>query len=178
MLLRLMRRIVLVVTVSTLEILRSPSVTVSLSHLETKDSKGTVIGRSVYICDACLFVPKFDVVGPMGVKKFHIRPDTCCAGMCMQCRCDAGKKCLRVPFYVRDPNTLDKLGSKLGSGEQEWSAAKVDSLWSGWANECCMMKNAYRVVYPVDLSVDDKLLLTGSGLLVDLTLYEQRQNDD
>ena len=114
----------------------------------------------------------------MGVKKFHIRPDTCVFGMCVQCRCDQGKKCLRVPFYVRDPSTLNKLGSSLGSGENEASAAKIDSLWAGWANECCMMKDAYRVVYPVDMSVEDKLLLTGSGLLVDLTLFEQRQDDN
>lgn len=147
-----------------------------LPYLETKVG-GQVVGRTVYICDQCLCIPKFDVLDTSGHKKFHIRPDTCCAGCCVQCRCDAKKKCLRVPFYIRDPNTLVKAQS-VKVGDMDNGAAKIDALWAGWANECCMMKDAYQVIYPAQLSVEDKLLLTGSALLVDLTLFEQRQDDD
>jgi hypothetical protein len=148
-----------------------------LPYLETKVG-GQVVGRTVYICDAFVCIPKFDVLDVSGQKKFHIRSDTCFGGCCVQCRCDAKKKCLRVPFYVRDPNTLEKLNSFKVGDDVDHSAAKIDSLWSGWANECCYKKDAYHVVYPANMTAEDKLLLTGSAILVDLTVFEQRQDDN
>lgn len=148
-----------------------------LPYLESKKSDGTVLGRTEYICDGCMFVPKFDVLGADGTKKFHIRPDTCFCGCCMRCRCDNKKKCFRVPFVVRDPRSLEALGSSRSDGTLEERKAKIDSLWSGWKNECCSMKDAYHIVYPEKLSVEDKLLLTGSGLLIDLTIFEQKNDD-
>jgi len=147
-----------------------------LPHLDTKTNDGQLIGRTIYICDYYLCVPKFDVLDASGNKKFHIRPDVCCMGCCVQCRCDAGKKCLRVPFVVRHPQTLVALKSKKIGTEEEINA-KIDSLWTGWKNECCSMKDAYHLVYPQNLSPEEKLLLTGSGLLLDLTIFEQRQDN-
>lgn len=145
-----------------------------LPYLDTKTKDGRVIGKTIYVCDLCCFVPKFDVYDASERKRYRIRPDTCCLGICVMCRFGGGKgKCCRVPFIVRDPNTLEPLVAR---GAQE-SRAMVDSLWSGWANECCRMKNAYHLVFPENITTEDKLLLTGSGILIDMTLFEQRSND-
>ena len=58
-----------------------------LPNMVTKDASGRVVGETRYVCDACLFVPKWDVHGPRGEKQFHVRPDTCVAGTCVQCKC-------------------------------------------------------------------------------------------
>ena len=145
-----------------------------LPYLETKRSDGTSVGKTLYICDACCFVPKFDVFDESGHRKYRIKPDTCVLGMCVMCRCGEEKgKCCRIPFIVRDPNNLEPIAASANSENK----AMVDSLWTGWANECCRRKNAYHLVFPSDMSVDDKLLLTGSGILIDLLMFEQKQDD-
>mmetsp|Transcript_6396 Transcript_6396/g.14081 ORF Transcript_6396/g.14081 Transcript_6396/m.14081 type:complete len:253 (+) Transcript_6396:88-846(+) len=78
-------------------------------YLETKDESGTVIGKTQYVCDWYICVPKFDIYDGNDAKKYRLRPDTCIGGCCVMCRCGgkgAGGKCFRVPFIVRDPNTV------------------------------------------------------------------------
>ena len=58
-----------------------------LHYLETKRSDDTSVGKTLYICDACCFVPKFDVFDENGHRKYRIKPDTCVLGMCVMCRC-------------------------------------------------------------------------------------------
>jgi hypothetical protein len=56
-----------------------------------------------------VFVPKFDVFDGNGTKKYRLRPDTCIGGCCVMCRCGgkgSGGKCCRIPYIVRDPNTV------------------------------------------------------------------------
>lgn len=143
-----------------------------LPYLETKKSDGTVIGKTSYICDQFCCVPKYDVTNAQGEKIFHIRPDTCVMGCCVQCRCGGdGGKCCRVPFVIRDPNNLSPV---MTDGNE--SSAQIDSLWSGWANECCRNRNAYHLAFPSGTTAEEKLILTGSGILIDVTVFEQ--NDD
>ena len=42
--------------------------------------------------------------------------------------------------------------------------------------ECCRRKNAYHLVFPDNMSVDDKLLLTGSGILIDVTMFDNQDD--
>ena len=56
-------------------------------YLETKDADGKVIGKTQYVCDWCIFVPKFDIFDGNGTKKYRLRPDTCVGGLCVMCRC-------------------------------------------------------------------------------------------
>lgn len=146
---------------------------VPLPYLETKNMSGEVIGRTVYVCDHCCFVPKYDVIDASGQTKHRIRPDTCVGGLCIQCRCDGPKgKCFRVPFIIRDPDTKEP---RMTAGNE--TKAQVDVLWSGWANECCTQKNAYHVAFPQGMTEDDKLLLLGSAVLVDVTMFEQQDDN-
>ncbi len=144
----------------------------NLPYLETKDSNGSTIGKTSYVCDACLFVPKYDVTNAQGEKIYRIRPDTCVGGMCVQCRCGGGGgKCCRVPFVVRNPDTLEPVATKGNA-----SVSQVDALWTGWANECCRLKNAYHLAFPDGATAQEKLILTGASILIDTTVFEQQDD--
>ena len=126
-----------------------------------------------FVCDGCIFVPKYDVYDANGNKKYRLRPDTCVCGLCVQCRCDGDKgKCCRFPFIVRHPQRPYE--PLLTNGNED--RAQVDVLWAGWKHACCTQKNAYHVVFPQNATVDDKLLLTGAAVLLDMTMFEQRQD--
>mmetsp|Transcript_5328 Transcript_5328/g.11688 ORF Transcript_5328/g.11688 Transcript_5328/m.11688 type:complete len:301 (+) Transcript_5328:29-931(+) len=142
-------------------------------YLETKDASGKVIGSTQYVCDWCIFVPKFDIFDGSGTKKYRLRPDTCIGGLCIMCRCGGpAGKCCRVPFIVRDPNDFTPI--KGNSGNEN---AQVTELWSGWKNECCTLRNAYHIVFPDDATPEDRLTLIGSSILIDV-LYAEQNNDD
>jgi len=120
-----------------------------------------------------VFVPKFDIYDANGTKKYRLRPDTCVGGCCIMCRCGGeGGKCCRVPFIVRDPHTFEPIKGK-DSGEN----AQVTELWGGWKNECCTQRNAYHLVYPESATVEDKITLIGSSILIDVVFAEQNNDN-
>jgi len=138
-------------------------------YLRTVDGTGRYLGETKYVCDECIFVPKFLVTDQYGEPKFLLRPDTCCGGICVLPRCAGqGGKCLRIPFLVRDPRTLEPIPSNAHEGKSQ-----VTSLWTGLANEVCFRRHAYQVAFPVDATPEDRLTLVGSSILVDVALFEQ-----
>jgi len=149
-----------------------------LPYLETKDgSSGEVLGKTQYVCDLCCFVPKYDLLDASGNQMYRLRPDTCVAGLCVRCRCDGNKgKCCRIPFVLRDPVTEDPIPSGATLAGKVVNAM-VDALWSGWKNEFCSMKNAYHVTFPTDMTAEKKAVLMGSTLLVDVTVFEQQDDN-
>lgn len=148
-----------------------------LPYLETKDANGKVLGTTQYVCDACCFVPKYDVLDASGKQMYRLRPDTCFGGFCCACRCDGPKgKCLRIPFHIRDPKTLEPVpSSAMESGKL--LPSMVDVLWAGWKHECCTQKNAYHLTFPTGISAEQKAVLMGSTLIVDVTMFEQDSDD-
>ena len=139
-----------------------------LPYLDTLDAHDQKLGRSEYVCDACLFVPKYRVLGPAGEAWYAVRPDTCACGMCVECRCGGrGAKCCRVPFYVRHPETR----AKLDGG----NAVFVD-LWAGWAAEMCTRRDLYEMKFPAGATSAQKCTLLGCAHLIDLTVKEQEGN--
>ena len=119
-------------------------------------------------------MPKYDVYDANGNKKYRLRPDTCVAGCCIQCRCGGPKgKCCRVPFIVRDPNTFEPIKGNKGAEN-----AQMTQLFAGWKNECCTQRNAYHLVFPDDAPAEDKLTLIGSSILTDVLFAEQQGNGD
>ena len=138
-------------------------------YLETRDADGKVVGKTQFVCDGYICVPKFDVLDAEGTAKYRIRPATCVAGCCVQCRCGGAKgKCCKVPFLVRDPATMEPVKTKAKEGD-----AQVTQLFAGWANECCSEKNAYHLAFPEDATPELKLTLIGSSILLDVVFSEQ-----
>mmetsp|Transcript_6907 Transcript_6907/g.14663 ORF Transcript_6907/g.14663 Transcript_6907/m.14663 type:complete len:318 (-) Transcript_6907:201-1154(-) len=150
-----------------------------LPYLRTLDSEGRYLGETKYVCDACPFVPKFLVLDKHRTPKYLLRPDTCWMGLCIRPTCGGqGGKCCRLPFVLRDPDTLVPLAATLArDGEEQ---AQVTQLWTGLANEVCFQRNAYHVAFPprstsastLSCSVEDKLVLIGSSILIDVGLFE------
>ena len=69
-----------------------------LPYLETRDADGELLGTTKYVCDACLFVPKYDVLDADGEAAYRIRPDVCCLGACVRFRCGGPNgNCWRIP---------------------------------------------------------------------------------
>jgi hypothetical protein len=147
-----------------------------LPYLETKNgSDGATMGRTNYVCDHGIFVPKYDVTNSQGEKIYDIRPDTCCMGICVKCALcghDDGKECTRVPYFIRDPVTLEPVTIRDSD-----SAAQIDSLHSGWGDECCTMRNKYHVAFPRGATAEQKIILTGSALLINVTMFEQEEQE-
>lgn len=71
----------------------------------------------------------------------NVRPDTCCLGCCVRCRCGGKKgKCLCVPFLIRSPKApFNHVGDAI-----------IGDLWAGLAHECCTKKNMYDIKFPTD----------------------------
>lgn len=137
-----------------------------LPYITTKNADGNVIGSTEYICDECLFVPKFAVKNATGLVDYVIRTDTCFFGCCMKCKCDGrGAKCCRIPFYIREPYTNTKLGEDIA----------LTDLWAGWKRECCTRKDLYSLKFPVQASQDQKMTLLGAALLLDMIMFEQEE---
>lgn len=143
-----------------------------LPYLETKDANGTLLGTSRYICDLCIFVPKYEVSDASGNVVHRVRPETCVGGLCIRCRCGGGTKgkCFRIPFPIRQPNPpYDQIGD-----------AAITDLWAGMKHECCTNREMYSLKFPAKGSNDPKVeaikkTLVGMTLLIDITLNEQDQ---
>ena len=63
-----------------------------LPTLKTYTADKTYVGKTKYVCDSYLCVPKLATYGPDGTPQYMIRPDTCCAGCLPICGggCDKG----------------------------------------------------------------------------------------
>ena len=96
-----------------------------LPYLDTLDAHDQKLGRSEYVCDACLFVPKYRVLGPAGEAWYAVRPDTCVCGMCVECQCRGkGAKCWHCAAECRSTCATRRR-------EQSSTAETRSSLTSG-----------------------------------------------
>uniref|UniRef100_A0A0G4F518 Phospholipid scramblase n=1 Tax=Chromera velia CCMP2878 TaxID=1169474 RepID=A0A0G4F518_9ALVE len=136
----------------------------NLPYLETW--KGEELqGRTRYLCDEMCCVPKYAVSDASGRERYRIRPDTCCLGCCVACKCDGkNSKCCRIPFYLRDPQT----DVKINNGN-----VAIEDRWAGLKAECCTRKNVYALPFPDDADDPMRNVLLGAAILVDVTVFEQ-----
>lgn len=142
----------------------------ALPYLDTLDENGKTIGTTKYICDMWCFVPKYSVSDASGDVVYLIRPETCVAGCCVNCKCNGQKgKCFRIPFLIRDPKPP----------HAPLKDAVITDLWAGGLNECCANREMYSLKFPAPLQQNAKLAenmrktLVGSTLLIDMSLNEQ-----
>lgn len=138
-----------------------------LPYLETKDANGQLLGKTRYVCDQWIFVPKYDVEDDRGKVRYRLRPDVCVGGCCVRCRCGGGTKgkCFRIPFLIRHPK----------EPYVQVDDAAITDMWAGGLHECCTNREMYQLKFPEDADEKMRKTLIGSTLLVDITCNEQDQ---
>jgi len=140
-----------------------------LPQMTAKTPDGRIISNSRYICDFCLYVPKF-MYSENGEDIYKVRPETCCMGCCVNCKCGGKNGCVQVPFYFWDPKTEEKI---MGNGEgQEPQILKV---FGGLKKECCSTADTFAVFFPPGITAERKAGLLGMTMLVDFVWFEGRQ---
>eukprot|EP01062_Namystynia_karyoxenos_P073398 TRINITY_DN701_c0_g1_i5.p1 TRINITY_DN701_c0_g1~~TRINITY_DN701_c0_g1_i5.p1 ORF type:complete len:332 (+),score=112.66 TRINITY_DN701_c0_g1_i5:104-997(+) len=139
----------------------------NLPKLEAYNTEGMFQGYSQYLCDMYCCVPKWKVYDASRQLQYLVRPDTCCCGCCIRCRC-TGKKgaCLYEPMVLRDPNTLAPIMANDGN------PASVVKVWSGMKKECLSEADNFAVLYPPGADLATKANLLGLTFLIDFTWYE------
>ena len=75
---------------------------------------------------------------------------------------------LYIPFYIRDPETFEKLPTTSG-GE-----AMIKKVWSGMRKECCSDADNFHVTFPANASPSAKANLLGATVLVDFVYFESQ----
>lgn len=156
----------------------------TLPYLTTKDgTTGNVIGQTIYVCDDCVFVPKFHVLDKDGNIRYLLRPDTCLGEFCVRPQCEQGNNCWHVPFRIRDPLTHrpfyypaveDNTSTII---RRVSSSSQVAFLRSPTKiNACYSHRHAYHIAFPEHATLEDRLTLIGSSILIDIALHEKVDN--
>jgi hypothetical protein len=131
---------------------------------------GKELNKTRYVCDMCLYVPKF-MYSEGGKDIYKIRPETCCCGACVMCKC--GGKGYSIPFYFWDPTTEEKIqGSAPGQEPQ------ITKVWAGLKKECCSTADNFAVFFPPGASAERKAGILGSTMLVDFVFFEGRNSGE
>eukprot|EP01065_Artemidia_motanka_P015225 TRINITY_DN1909_c0_g1_i1.p1 TRINITY_DN1909_c0_g1~~TRINITY_DN1909_c0_g1_i1.p1 ORF type:complete len:300 (+),score=86.67 TRINITY_DN1909_c0_g1_i1:72-971(+) len=139
----------------------------NLPKLESYDTKGTFLGYSQYVCDMFCCVPKWTVYNQNRDLTYLVRPDTCCCGCCIQCRCNGRKgACFYEPMVIRNPHTFEPIAAN------QTEQAAVTKVWSGIKKECLSEADNFCVRYPHGIDDAMKANLLGLTFLVDFTFYE------
>lgn len=145
-----------------------------LPTIKTYTSDRTYVGKTKYVCDAALLVPKLATFDANDNPQFMIRPDTCCFDCLPVCGSGGQGKansCIYMPFYIRKHDTLEKIAGAPGGNGME---AQVRNVWPGFKRECCTSADNYFVVFPSGSSTALKAALLGSTVLLDFTVFEEK----
>jgi len=105
-----------------------------------------------------------------GQDIYKIRPETCCMGCCIVCKCGKGGT-PAVPFYFWNPQNPDE---KIGA-EQGDQAPQITKVWAGLKKECCSTADNFAVFFPQGCTPERKAGLLGSTMLVDFVFFEGRE---
>lgn len=122
---------------------------------------------SAYLCDMCLYVPKFKYLEQDSIV-YIVKPETCCGGACIKCAC-SGKGCIYIPFYFHDKD-MNSIGG------YEDNSPQVRKVWSGWTKECCSTADTFVVKFPPNIDAKRKAGLLGMTFLMDFVWFERQQD--
>lgn len=129
---------------------------------------GQELNKTRYQCDCCLWVPKF-MYSEGGQDIFKIRPETCCGGCCIVCKCGKGGA-PAVPFYFWNPlNPEEKIGAA-----QVGQEPQITKVWAGMKKECCSTADNFAVFFPQGSTPERKAGILGATMLVDFVFFEGR----
>jgi hypothetical protein len=133
--------------------------------------ENTELNKSKYVCDMCMYVPKF-MYSEGGTDIYKVRPETCCGGCCIVCKC--GKGGYQIPFYFWDPASGEKVMSRKG----EDNMPQITKVWAGMKKECCSTADNFAVFFPDNCSPERKAGILGMTMLVDFVFFEGRNQGE
>jgi len=140
-----------------------------LPEVFTKFPDGDKTGsKSRYICDQNCWVPKLHY-DEDGKTVYVLRPETCCCGCCIMCRC-CSKRGPFIPFFFHDPDTNKPVGGKYTDD----NTPHIRKVWAGWKKECCSTADTFAVFFPEGIDAKRKAGLLGLTFLLDFTIFERQ----
>merc|ERR1719386_198783 len=77
-----------------------------------------------------------------GQPIYYLAPDTCCCGCCVRPRFYRCKRVTAVPFYLRDPETKEKVTNANGENPM------ISKVWAGIKKECCSTADTFAQFWP------------------------------
>ena len=133
-------------------------------------SGGQELGSMKEDCFYC--VPSFKINSPDGTPIYKVHPPTCCAGICMNCCAEGnpccGKGCCKVPFHVypADQEKTDGDAPFIGKILKKPKSLAVEILTDA---------EAFDVTFPDDATAQQKGLLMGSAIFINVNFFEGRE---
>mmetsp|Transcript_9185 Transcript_9185/g.22959 ORF Transcript_9185/g.22959 Transcript_9185/m.22959 type:complete len:83 (+) Transcript_9185:433-681(+) len=79
-----------------------------------------------------------------------------------------------IPFYIRDPETMEAVVSAVRDGMGE-NKAQIKKVWSGLKKECCTDADNFQVLFPANSDVATRASLMGSNILIDFAFFETQK---
>lgn len=146
-----------------------------LPELTSFTPEGQELNKTKYVCDMCLYVPKF-MYSEGGKDVYKIRPETCCGGCCILCECKKGKP--SIPFYFWNPENDQKI-----EGAQGGPTPVIEKVWAGMKKECCSTADNFVVIFPPGdnggpCTNERKAGMLNATMLVDFVFFEGRQQGE
>lgn len=139
-----------------------------LPSLTARDPSGQELNKSEYLCDAMsVCVPKL-MYYEGGDPVYYLSPDTCCGGCCVKPEWNGCRRQTTVPFYIRDPDSKEKLVCSNGQNP------RIAKVYAGIKKECCSTADTFATFWPDGIDNNRKAGLLGLTLLLDFTVFEKQ----
>mmetsp|Transcript_31293 Transcript_31293/g.66598 ORF Transcript_31293/g.66598 Transcript_31293/m.66598 type:complete len:299 (-) Transcript_31293:114-1010(-) len=149
-----------------------------LPTVSTTLPDGSPLGsESKYICDQFCFVPKLSY-SEGGKDIYIVRPQTCCGGCCIACKCCSGKGAAYISFYFHDANTGKVVTQDPTDDGFNDNSPQIKKVWGGFKKECCTTADTFIIKFPQGCDANRKAGLLGMTFLIDFTVFERQQQSD
>lgn len=112
--------------------------------------------------------PQFNIQNEHGALRYVVSADCCQCGLF--CRNYPCGKCSEAVFAIYDSKTQDK--------SEENKVGSIKKLFSGCVQEMVSDADNFEIVFPIDATPQEKLLLIGVVLMIDYRFYESNESDN
>ncbi|KAI2493812.1 phospholipid scramblase [Fragilaria crotonensis] len=135
----------------------------------TVTSGGQQLGSMKEDCFA--FVPSFQIKAPDGNPIYKVHPPTCCSGLCIDWYTEGnpccGEGCLKVPFHVFPASQVD-------TDDDAPYIGKILRAPKSLEEEIFTNAGAFDLTFPKDATPQEKGLLMGSVIFINVNFFEIR----
>jgi hypothetical protein len=123
-------------------------------------ANGVPLGRLYEPCTCC--DPQFEIYNSKDEQKYMVTADCCQCGYC--CRGTTCGKCSETVFAIHN--------AQKSSPTVENKDGVIKRVFSGAIQELVSDADNFEIVFPVDATPEDKLMLIGTTLMIDYRFFE------